>query len=102
MKLVPKGALMPPNPLLVMVSVDCDAYAAMLCEKNWDGVADYIADGVDRLVKADVDCLVICSNTAHLAVPVVRQRHPDLAILHIADSTAKAIKDQGLTRCGSC
>ena len=39
MKLVPKGKLMPPNPELVMVSVDCDEYASMLVGKDWEGVA---------------------------------------------------------------
>ena len=101
MKLVPKGKLMPPNPLLLMVSVDCDEYAAMLAiDKDWDGVARYIAKGVDRLVLAGAGCLVICSNTAHLAVPLVRELHPSLPVLHIADTTAKAIKERGLTRIG--
>ena len=55
MQLVPKGHLMPPNPLMVMVSVDCDVYAKMLAiDKDWDGVAEYISHGVGRLVKAEV------------------------------------------------
>ena len=91
MQLVPKGKLMPPNPSLVMVSVDCDEYASMLVAKEWDAVSQYLSRGVERLVKAEPDCcLVICSNTAHLAVPLVRQLHPTLPILHIADVTARA------------
>jgi aspartate/glutamate racemase len=31
-----KNHLMPPNPLLLMCSVDCDAYAKMLCENPID------------------------------------------------------------------
>jgi len=100
MKLVPKGKLMPPNPELVMVSVDCDEYAAMLVGKDWAGVARYLAKGVGRLVRAEVDVLVICSNTAHISVPLVRELHPDLPVLHIADATAKAIRDKGLKRVG--
>ena len=100
MALVPKGKLMPPNPTLLMVSVDCDEYAALLVNKEWDAVAKYLSHGVARLVKAEADCLVICSNTAHIAVPLVRELHPDLPVLHIADTTAKAIRDRGLTRVG--
>ena len=101
MQLVPKGRLMPPNPRLTMVSLDCDEYASMLVTKEWDAVAQYLCRGVDQLVKAEPDCcLVICSNTAHLAVPLIRQLHPTLPVLHIADATARAIKAQGLSRVG--
>ena len=101
MQLVPKGKLMPPNPSLVMVSVDCDEYASMLVAKEWDAVSQYLSRGVERLVKAEPGCcLVICSNTAHLAVPLVRQLNPTLPILHIADVTARAIKVKGLSRVG--
>ena len=101
MQLVPKGHLMPPNPLMVMVSVDCDVYAKMLAiDKDWDGVAEYISHGVGRLVKAEVDFLVICSNTAHLAVPRIGELYPRMPVLHIADTTARAIKAKGLTCVG--
>jgi len=95
MAIVPQTFLFPPNPLLLMVSVDCSEYAAMLCDKKWDNVASYLLQGVHRLVNAGTECLVICSNTAHLSVPLVQQHYPDLRILHIADATAIAIKDQG-------
>lgn len=100
MKLVPKGQLMPPNPSLVMVSIDCDRYAGMLVAGRWRDVALYIGRGVARLAKAGIDCLVICSNTAHLGVPVVRELYPDMPILHIADATAQAILQKGLTHVG--
>ena len=101
MELMPKGKLMSPNPSLAMVSVDCDEYASLLVAKEWDAVSQYLSRGVERLVKAEPDCcLVICSNTAHLAVPLVRQLHPTLPILHIADVTAQAIKAKGLRRVG--
>lgn len=100
MELVPKTFLMPSNPLLIVVSVDCAQYAQMLCDKRWEDVSAYLTDGVQRLVHAGADCLVICSNTAHMSVPLVRQLHPTLPILHIADATAKAIRDQGFTSVG--
>ena len=101
MELMPKGKLMSPNPSLAMVSVDCDEYASLLVAEEWDAVSQYLSRGVERLVKAEPDCcLVICSNTAHLAVPLVRQLNPTLPILHIADVTAQAIKAKGLRRVG--
>ena len=35
MKLVPKGKLMPPNPLLLMVSVDCDGLSGLRTQRCW-------------------------------------------------------------------
>ena len=48
--------------------------------------------GVDKLVKAGIDFLVIASNTGHVSVPHIRRAYPDLPVLHIADCTARAIK----------
>ena len=49
---------MPPNPLLVMVSVDCDVYAKMLVAREWEGVSQHLLKGIDRLVLAG--CNMIC------------------------------------------
>jgi aspartate racemase len=94
----PKGHLMPPNPPMVMASVDCDAYVNYLNMKAFDQVADYLLAGVDKLVAADCNLLVIASNTGHICVPVVEEAHPDLDILHIADCLAFQLKQEGLTK----
>lgn len=96
----PKGHLMPPNPPMVMVSVDCDAYVNYLNTKAFDRVVDYLLAGVDKLVAAGCNLLVIASNTGHICVPAVEEAHPDLDILHIADCLAFQLKRQGLTRVG--
>ena len=115
---IPKGHLFSPNPMMVMISVDCDQYAYNLINKNWSGVQKYLLtgsrvsawttlyarpnsnhtyqSGVDKLVKAGIDFLVIASNTGHIGVPAIRHRYPDLPILHIADCTARAITAQGI------
>ncbi|KAK3268574.1 hypothetical protein CYMTET_22931 [Cymbomonas tetramitiformis] len=99
-ELVPKGALMPRNPLMIMVSVDCDEYAQALVARQWDKVKMYLADSVSRLVGAKCDFLCIASNTAHMCVPEVQKRFPELPVLHIADCTAQAIKKRGFKRIG--
>jgi aspartate racemase len=95
-----KGHLMNPNPLLCMVSVDCDEYAKMLTEENWEGVREHLACGVGKLEAAGVDFLCIASNTGHISVPTVRARWPELPILHIADCTARAILGRGMSTVG--
>ena len=92
--------LFPPNPLICMVSIDCDKYAYMLTRKEWTGVASHLADAVERLVKAGIDFLAIASNTGHISVPEVKKRFPTLPVLHIADCTAAEIKKMGLTHIG--
>ena len=128
---------MPPNPPMVLSSVDCDGiqtlgapclsphthavsmlpdllphsaklssphilpvYAKMLTERNWAGVSSHLMTGVDRLVKADCDLVCIASNTGHIAYPDIVAKYLDLAILHIADTTAAAIKAKGLKTVG--
>lgn len=100
--LVGKRQLMPPNPLLYLASVDCDAYAKMLTEKpmDFDAISEHLCVGVEAVVKAGAAFLAIASNTGHIAVPLVRTRFPDLPVLHIGDCTAMAIKASGATSVG--
>ena len=72
---VGKRKIMPPNPRILMSSVDCDEYAAMLNESpaNHAGVAKHLLRGVEQLAPF-ADFLVIASNTGHICVPAVQQR----------------------------
>ncbi|KAJ9449169.1 aspartate racemase [Diplonema papillatum] len=100
-RLVGSGTgLMPKNPLMLMVSVDCDEYAQLLVNGEWKATAEYLARGVDRLVKAGVDVVGLASNTAHISFPLLQSLYPKVPILHIADCTAKAVLEKGLKRVG--
>lgn len=94
-KLMPKGAVMPKNSEMVIVSLDCDGYVQLLQAHDDRGVCEYLFRGVKKLDAAGVDFLVIASNTAHICYDLVRERLPDLAILHIADCTAAAARGKG-------
>jgi aspartate racemase len=94
------GHLMPPNPPLTMVSVDCDEYAFHLTNRAFDQVASFLLAGVDKLVAAGCDLLVIASNTGHICVPAVEVAHPDLRVLHIADCSAYQLKQLGIGQVG--
>ena len=64
-----KGKLMQPNPNMVLASVNCDEYASRLAAEDWEGVSSFLCEtGVARLHAAGATALVICSNTAHVAV----------------------------------
>eukprot|EP01059_Diplonema_ambulator_P007027 TRINITY_DN16567_c0_g1_i1.p1 TRINITY_DN16567_c0_g1~~TRINITY_DN16567_c0_g1_i1.p1 ORF type:complete len:249 (+),score=99.68 TRINITY_DN16567_c0_g1_i1:759-1505(+) len=92
--------LMPRNPLMIMVSVECDAYAKYLCDKEWGKAQEHLLQGVAMLVKAGVDFIGLASNTAHICSGLVRERYPDVPLVHIADTTAAAIKKAGLSKVG--
>ena len=95
-----KGHLMPPNPTITMVSVDCDVYAYNLTLKKFDEVSAHLLAGVEKLVAAGCNWLVIASNTGHICVPSVEAAYPDLKVLHIADCFATRLKQQGLKYVG--
>ena len=49
-----------------------DTYVELLAKGDNNEVVRYlIEDGISRLVRAGAQCLVICSNTAHVAVAEV-------------------------------
>lgn len=84
----PRGKIMSPNPSIVMVSLDCDRYVHLLATRAYQEVDEYLLGGVGKLLAAGCDTLLIASNTGHICVPAVRERYPDLNILHIADCCA--------------
>ncbi len=92
--------LMPPNPPLTMVSLDCDEYAYYLTEGAFDRVVAYLLMGVDKLVATGCDLLIIASNTGHICVPAVEAAHPQLNVLHIADCSAHQLKQLGVSQVG--
>jgi aspartate racemase len=96
----PKCHLMSPNPSMVMVSVDCDAYVHYLTLKLFAKVDEHLLTGVRKLVKAGCDILVIASNTGHICVPAVEREFPHLKILHIADCCAARLKKRGFSKVG--
>jgi aspartate racemase len=96
----PTCHVMSPNPRMVLVSVDCDAYVHYLTEKSFGRVEEHLLAGVRGLVAAGCDILVIASNTGHICVPAVEREFPKLEILHIADCCASRLKGQGLSNVG--
>ena len=59
---------------------------------DWDGVTRIMADAAQSLEQAGAECLLICTNTMHKMASEV-QASIDIPLIHIADSTAPAIKE---------
>jgi aspartate racemase len=79
----------------LMYSVDFAAVEDCQHQGRWQDAAGLLADAARNLEKGGADFLVICANTMHKVVPEV-QKHIKIPILHIADVTARAIKERGL------
>jgi aspartate racemase len=83
----------------VMYSVDFAEIERMQIEDRWDDAARTLGAAAQRLEAAGADVLLICSNTMHKVADEV-QAAITIPLLHIADTTAEAIKAAGIRKVG--
>lgn len=82
---------------LLIHSVDFAPIEALQAKGAWDEMGKVLANSGKRLQAAGAQGLLIATNTMHKVVDDV-QASTNLPIIHIADVTAAAIKQQGLTK----
>ena len=82
---------------LLIHSVDFAPIEALQAQGAWDEMGKVLANSGKRLQAAGAQGLLIATNTMHKVVDDV-QAATNLPIIHIADVTAAAIKQQGLTK----
>ena len=82
---------------LLLHSVDFAPIEALQAKGAWDEMGAILANSGKRLQAAGAQGLLIATNTMHKVVDDV-QAATNLPIIHIADVTAAAIKQQGLTK----
>ncbi len=87
------------NPHLLITSLDVDRGIAMLDAGRPDDLADYLAGGLDQLVRAGADFALIAANTPHLVFDKLQPRSP-IQLLSIVRATADHAKALGLKRVG--
>ena len=86
-------------PHIIINSLDVDKGLAMLDADRLDELADYLAAGVELLVRAGADLGFIAANTPHLVFDGVQRRSaiPLLSIVRAAADRARAL---GLKKVG--
>jgi aspartate racemase len=86
-------------PHVIINSLDVDKGIAMLDAGRLDDLADYLASGLDRLVRAGADFALIAANTPHLVFDQLERRStiPLLSIVRVTVERAKAL---GLKKVG--
>ena len=84
---------------VIIHSMDFGLISKLQSAGDWNSLNTIIADAAMDLEKAGASCILIGANTMHLCQPYA-QRKVSIPIIHIAEATAKAIKEQGLTKVG--
>ena len=78
----------------VMYSVDFEEIEPLQDKGRWRELTKIMLSCAKSLEKAGADFIIICTNTMHKMADEV-QKDINIPILHIADVTAKSIKERG-------
>lgn len=84
---------------IVLYSVDFHEVEAMQRTGNWAAAGTLLAAAARSLQAAGAECIVLCTNTMHKVAPEV-EAAVTIPLLHIADASAEAVKDAGLSTVG--
>lgn len=82
---------------LLIHSVDFAPISELQAQGKWEELGDVMVNSGKRLQAAGAQGLLIATNTMHKVAEQV-QAATNLPLIHIADATADAIKQQGLTK----
>ena len=78
----------------LMYSVDFEEIEKLQHLGNWAEATRMMIDAAQRVERGGADCIVICTNTMHLMAEEV-ENSIQIPLLHIADVTARKIKEKG-------
>lgn len=84
---------------IVLYSVDFHEVAQLQAHGNWVQAGELLAEAARSVARAGADCIVLCTNTMHKVVQAIESA-VNIPFLHIADATAQAILEAGLSRVG--
>ena len=80
-------------------SVDFTAVEALQRESRWDEAGELLAAEAHALERAGAELLVLCTNTMHKVADAIVAAI-GIPFVHIADTTAHAVRAAGLERVG--
>jgi aspartate racemase len=80
----------------VLRSVDFAEVEVLQRNGDWDAAAALLQREAESLADGGAELLVLCTNTMHKVAPSV----PDVPLVHIADTTAHAVRAAGHTTVG--
>jgi aspartate racemase len=84
---------------IAMVSIDFEPLEHLQRENRWKEAGEEMAKAALQVEAAGADFIVLCTNTMHKVADAI-EAAVDIPLLHIADATAGAIQERGLTTVG--
>jgi len=72
---------------------------ALMARQDWDGLLELCAGACEGLQHAGADAFVLCASTLHVVADPLSGRI-NRPLVHIADATAAAVRQEGLDRVG--
>lgn len=82
---------------ILLYSVDFQEIEECQTRGDWEKSARILGDAAKGLESAGAECIVICTNTMHKVAPQIGER-VSIPILHIAEATAEALIESGISR----
>jgi aspartate racemase len=84
---------------VVLYSVNFAVIKKLTQEGHWEQIASILSDAAQKIEGAGADCLLIGANTMHHVADAV-QAVVNIPLIHIADATGQAIRQQNITKIG--
>lgn len=84
---------------ILLSSVDFHEIEQMQAEEQWEDTADLLSTEAKKLESAGSGFIVLCTNTMHIIADKIQNRI-DIPLLHLADATAEAIQEKGISKVG--
>ena len=89
----------PHSARVLMLSVDFGEVERLQHAGEWEALGSMLAIQARLLERAKADCILLCTNTMHLRADDITSA-VSIPLIHIGDSTGKAIRQAGLDRVG--
>lgn len=84
---------------IALFSVDFAEIESMQRSGDWQGAADHLIQAALAIQAAGADALLICTNTMHKVASEI-ERNLSIPLIHIADTTAQSLVQDGVTKVG--
>ena len=84
---------------VVLDSLDFADVERLQAAGDWDRAGDLLAERARAVESAGAELIALCTNTMHQVVETV-EAAVTVPVVHIADATAAALTDAGVTRAG--
>ena len=83
----------------IMYSVDFAEIELLQHQGRWQEAAQVLIEAARSVENSGADFVVLCTNTMHKVADDI-QAHINIPFLHIADATARQIKNSGINKVG--